>query len=313
LRIRFNNVLLIFCKCFILSRTLYFEEHSCCKKRCQIYFKIWADIKKISIAVTSLVRNLDDIALMSPLRYKNTTLKILLVFFGLMAGLLSSTPLLPFFIAACMVFAILFFGKIPIRFFSKLFLSVLGFSFISCLILLFFTSGENVLWSVFIYRWTFSITTESANLAALVFARSVSGISCLFFLSMTTPMLEVFSYFKRIRFLDIFVELMMLIYRYIFVFLSLLLNIQSAQSMRFGYRNFKTSLHSAGMLIGSLFIQTIEQGDRLYLSMNSRCYDGKLSYYESSYKIKAQDVLLSGVFIVLTIFIYIYTRNYQFF
>lgn len=250
---------------------------------------------------------------MSPLRYKNTTLKIVLVFFGLLAGLLSTTPLLPFFISLCMVFAILVFGKIPIRFFSKLFLSVLGFSLISCLILLFFTSGENVIWSIPIYRWTLSMTSESVNLAILVFARSVSGISCLFFLSMTTPMLEVFSYFKRIRFLDIFVELMMLIYRYIFVFLSLLFNIQSAQSMRFGYCDFKTSVHSAGMLVGSLFIQTIEQGDRLYLSMNSRCYDGKLSYYESSYKIKTQDILVSGIFIVLTILVYVYTRNYQFF
>ena len=108
-------------------------------------------------------------------------------------------------------------------------------------------------------------------------------------------------------------ELTMLIYRYIFVFLSLLLNIQSAQKMRFGYHNFKSSIHSAGLLVGSLFIQTLEQGDRLYLAMNSRCYDGKLAYYESKYKIVFSDLFFSAIFIASVAVVYIYTRGWQVF
>ncbi|MCL2142442.1 MAG: cobalt ECF transporter T component CbiQ [Methanimicrococcus sp.] len=260
-----------------------------------------------------MVQNLDDIALLSPLRHKNTTLKVLLVFFGLIVGLLSPSPVLPVFIALCMVFSTLVFGKIPAGFYFKLFFSVLGFAFISCIVLLFFAQGGETVWSIPIYRWTLSITTGSLNLAVLVFSRSLNGLSCMFFLSMTTPMLELFSYFKNIKFLDVFMELTMLIYRYIFVFLSLLFSIQSAQKMRFGYRNLKSSIHSAGLLVGSLFVQTIEQGDRLFLSMNSRCYDGKLPYYETSYKMTVSDVLLSAVFIISTAVVYVYTRGYQFF
>ncbi len=261
------------------------------------------------------MRTLDDIALLSPLRYKNTTLKVVLVFVGLLAGLFSSSPVLPFFIAVCMIAATLVLGKIPVGMYFKLFLSVLGFAVVSAFILALFAYGDGgeTLWSINLFGWVISITTGSANLAILVFARSMNGLACLFFLSMTTPMLELFSYFKRFSFLDIFMELVMLIYRYIFVFLALLLNIQSAQAMRFGYRNFRTSIHSIGLLVGSLFIQTLEQGDRLYLSMNSRCYDGKLPYYDVKYKILFSDAVISLIFLAAVAAVYVYTREIQFF
>jgi cobalt/nickel transport system permease protein len=236
-----------------------------------------------------------------------------LFFFGLTAGLLSSSPVLPVFIALCMIFTTLVFGKISFKFYFKFFIFCLGFAFVSCLILLFFFFFGGVVWSVLIYRWTFSITTGSLNLSVLVFSRTLNGLACMLFLSMTTPMIELFSYFKNIKFLDVFMELTMLIYRYIFVFISLLISIQSAQKMRFGYHNFKSSVHCAGILIGSLFVQTLEQGDRLFLSMNSRCYDGKLPYYETSYKITMPDILLSAVFVVSAAVVYVYTRGYQFF
>ncbi|MDR2943679.1 MAG: cobalt ECF transporter T component CbiQ, partial [Methanosarcinales archaeon] len=225
------------------------------------------------------------------------------------------SPVLPLFIAACMIIATLFFGKIPAGMYFKLFLSVLGFAVVSAFILAFFAYGDGgeTLWSADLFGRVISITTGSANLAILILARSVNGPACLFFLSMTTPMLELFSYFKRFSFLDIFMELVMLIYRYIFVFLALLLNIQSAQAMRFGYRDFRTSIRSIGLLVGSLFIQTLEQGDRLYLAMNSRCYDGKLPYYDAKYKILFSDALVSVIFIAAVSFVYIYTRGIQFF
>ncbi|MDV0447163.1 Energy-coupling factor transporter transmembrane protein EcfT [Methanosarcinaceae archaeon Ag5] len=262
-----------------------------------------------------MVTNLDDIALLSPLRYKNTSLKLFLVIFGLLTGLLSDTPLLPLFIAVCMIAATIIFGKIPVKFYFKLFAALLGFALISCIILLFFSTGEDspVLWSIDILWWTFSITTASLNQAVLVFSRTINGLACIFFLSMTTPMLEMFSYFKRVSFLDVFIELAMLIYRYIFVFLETAINIQSSQKMRFGYKGFKNSIRSLGMLVGTLFVQTLEQGDKLYLSMNSRCYTGKLPFYTQKYKIKATDAVLSVLFIGATIVVFIYTRGYQFF
>ena len=261
------------------------------------------------------MRNMDDIAVFSPLRYKNTTLKVILVGFALLAGLFSSSPVLPFFIMICMIFAALVFGKAPLNIYFKMFSATLGFVAVSCLILAFFSfdGGSEIIFSFSIFNFVFSVTQASANQAVLVFARSLGGIASLFFLAMTTPMLELFSYFKRYSFLDIFMELIMLIYRYIFVFLSLLSSIKSAQEMRFGYCNFKTAIHSAGLLVGSLFVQTLEQGDRLYLSMNSRCYDGKLAYYEANYKIVPSDLLISAVFVISAVTVFIYTRGWQLF
>lgn len=261
------------------------------------------------------MRNLDDIALLSPLRYKNTTLKVLLVVFALLAGLLADSPVLPAFIMLCMISATLFFGKIPAGTYFRILLSVLGFVAVSCVLLAFFSIGQggDTLLEIPVFRWTLIVTQGSANQAILVFIRSLGGVSSLFFLAMTTPMLELFSYFKRFSFLDIFTELTMLIYRYIFVFLALLLNIQSAQKMRFGYRNYKSSVYSAGLLAGSLFVQTLEQGDRLYLAMNSRCYDGKLVYYESKYDLSLADAFISAAFVLSVIAVFIYSRGIQVF
>jgi len=259
--------------------------------------------------------DLNEIAVLSPLRHKNTTLKVFLVLFGIFAGLLSDTPVLPFFMGSCIVFATLFFGKIPFSFYSKIFALTLAFASISCLMLLItFSNNESlVLFSYPVFGRAVYVTAQSLNFSILVFSRAFNGIAFIFFLSLTTPMIELFSYFKKIKFLDVLMELTMLIYRYIFVFISLLFSIQFAQKMRFGYRNFKSGVYSAGLLVGSLFVQTIEQGDRLLLSMNSRCYDGKLPYYEASYKIKAPDILLSAAFVILTAAVYVYTQGYQFF
>lgn len=97
-------------------------------------------------------------------------------------------------------------------------------------------------------------------MAVLVFSRSISGLSCLYFLSLSTPVTHLFYVLKELKLPEIFIELSMLIYRYIFVFLDLAMKMEDAQNMRMGYISFKNWMHSLAILASTLFIRTWDQG-----------------------------------------------------
>ena len=108
-------------------------------------------------------------------------------------------------------------------------------------------------------------------------------------------MIELFAVFKASRLPESLIELTMLIYRYIFVFLEIAISIMYAQTIRLGYSNFRRSINSISMLISTLFIRSWEQGDKLFLAMNSRCYNGKMTIFEVQKPIKAIELLLTSV------------------
>jgi cobalt/nickel transport system permease protein len=89
-------------------------------------------------------------------------------------------------------------------------------------------------------------------------------------------MIEIFSILKSVGLPDFLVELSMLIYRYIFVFVDQAAMIHSAQTMRLGDAEIRNSINSFAMLSSVLFLRAWEQGERLIIAMDARCYDGKL-------------------------------------
>ncbi|MCQ1536202.1 cobalt ECF transporter T component CbiQ [Methanosarcina sp. KYL-1] len=252
---------------------------------------------------------LDDYALMSPLRSRNNWLKLMIVAFGLLAGVSATSPIPPLFIALCMSLATLLLGKIPLSFYLKLLAAPLGFAVMGVLIIAFFSGSGAELYSFNLVGYSLAIRADGAELASLVLSRSVSGMCCLYFLALSTPMIELFSVLKATRLPDSLLELSMLIYRYIFVFLDMALCIKFAQTVRLGYGDFKKSFHSFGMLTGTLFIRSWEQGEKLFISMNSRCYDGKMMLFEARKPVKAPEVLLTSMYFLSTIALLYLTRG----
>ncbi|WP_410507398.1 cobalt ECF transporter T component CbiQ [Methanosarcina hadiensis] len=252
---------------------------------------------------------LDDYALLSPLRHINSWLKLAVVFFGLLVGVSSTSPITPFFIAFCMSFATVVLGKTPLGLYFRLLLAPMGFAAVGVLIIAFFSgSGPEMLAFEFL-GYPFSIRTDGFELALLVLSRSISGMCCLYFLALSTPMIELFAVLKASRIPESFIELSMLIYRYIFVFLDMALSIKYAQTVRLGYSSFRRSLNSMGMLGSTLFIRSWEQGDKLFLAMNSRCYDGKMTLFEVHRPVRTAELLLTSVYFVSALALFYFTKN----
>ncbi len=76
------------------------------------------------------------------------------------------------------------------------------------------------------------------------------------------------------------------------------MSIKHAQTVRLGYTNLRRSLYSVAMLASTLFIRSWEQGEKLYLAMNSRCYDGKLTLFETKRPIRAAEAVLASVYAI---------------
>lgn len=252
---------------------------------------------------------LDDYALMSPLRHRNNSLKLAIVFFGLIVGVLCTSPITPIFIAICMSFTTIAFGKMPPKLYFKLLLAPMGFAAAGVIIIAFFSgSGQDFL-SFKLLGYPLSIKADGLELALLVLSRSISGMCCLYFLALTTPMIELFAVFKAFRLPDSLIELTMLMYRYIFIFLEIALSITYAQTIRLGYSNFKRSIYSMGMLASTLFVRAWEQGDKLFLAMNSRCYDGRMTLFEVHKPVKTKELFLTSAYFLSTILLFYFTKN----
>jgi cobalt/nickel transport system permease protein len=76
------------------------------------------------------------------------------------------------------------------------------------------------------------------------------------------------------------VDLMMIIYRYIFIVYDMAVEIIQAQKMRLGYSRPIEAIQSFAMLSGMLFISTWSAGEGLIQAMDARCYQGEFPALE---------------------------------
>ncbi|WP_461752581.1 cobalt ECF transporter T component CbiQ [Methanocorpusculum sp.] len=224
---------------------------------------------------------LDDVAIASPLRQVSAWLKLLFCLSAIIIGVTSPLPYLPLFIAAVMIFAALVIAKVSPRLYGSLLTIPLVFAGTGAAVILLITGGGETLVDFFrIGTFHFQITTTSLELAGLVLSRTLAGMCSLYFLTLTTPITSLFSVLQKMRMPQAFIDLSMLIYRYIFVFIGEAIAIHNAQIMRGGYGTWKNYLTSFSMLASMLFIRTWEKGEAIFVSMDARCYDGCMALPE---------------------------------
>jgi cobalt/nickel transport system permease protein len=63
------------------------------------------------------------------------------------------------------------------------------------------------------------------------------------------------------------------------------------------------------MLGTNLFIRSWEQGEKIFVSMNSRCYDGKLILLDEKRPINIAEALLTVIYFAVVIVAFYFTRD----
>lgn len=115
-----------------------------------------------------------------------------------------------------------------------------------------------------------AVTKESQILAGFVTARAFGAVSCLYFLSLSTPLPQLLTALRRWHLPAVVTELAFLIYRYIFILLETVHHMQSAARSRLGYAGVWRSIQTTGLVYGGLLAKSYRSAQTRFQAMESR-------------------------------------------
>ncbi|WP_066378103.1 cobalt ECF transporter T component CbiQ [Anabaena sp. CA = ATCC 33047] len=125
------------------------------------------------------------------------------------------------------------------------------------------------------------ISKQGIEQAGSIFTRAIAAISCFYFIMLTIPFTDLLQILKRVGLPILITDLLLLMYRFIFVLLNTASELWISQQSRSGYRTFSLSIKSLSLLIGQLFQRTLEKYRQVSLSLESRGFNGEFQVWHS--------------------------------
>ena len=155
-----------------------------------------------------------------------------------------------------------------------------------------------------VFGW-FYIYCSQASLwkaSGLIF-KALGAVSALYMMTLTTPLSELIVVLRKAHIPKVIIELMNMIYRYIFIMLDTHSRMKNSAEARLGYVDFKTSCYSFGQVASNLLIVSLKRGTDYYNALESRCYNGDLQFLEEEKPIRKNQVAGAAVVVALLILI----------
>ena len=122
-------------------------------------------------------------------------------------------------------------------------------------------------------------TDENIKKSCILFWRALSGVSSMYMLALSTPLNEIIYVMKKARTPKIIIELMYLVYRFIFIMRDSYKSMRKSIESRLGFRDYRISLLSFGKIISNILIVSLRKSNSFYDSMESRCYKGEIRFF----------------------------------
>lgn len=220
---------------------------------------------------------IDSLSYSSKLRYKNPEEKVAFAMLSLVICVVSRSVLAALMILAVNSYLIVQKGGIPFLHYLKYLSVPLAFLTLSTLTIFINVSKAPLDgYAVPVGGYYLTSSMEGLGRGGSLMITALSAVSCLYFLSMNTPVTEICEVLKRMHCPMTFVELMLLTYRFIFILAEVAGAVLTAQKARLGNRDLRTSAESFGKMISILFVRALKKSAHLYDAMEARCYDGEL-------------------------------------
>lgn len=234
--------------------------------------------------------------------------KSIFVLFTILITLTANSFLTSIIVILVMSLMIVTAAGIPFKFYLRLLLIPLSFLIIASFTAVVSISRDlnNYLFYVELGEWFIVLESKSLNTAALLFLKSFASICCLYFLTLTTPFLEIISVLRKFKLPEIVIELMMLIYRFIFVLLDTADLIRISQLSRLGYSSVKKSFFSLAKLTSNLFIRAYYRAQGLLTALVARGYEGKIRVLERKYSFSYKNIIIIILFETFLIMVSIF-------
>ena len=214
---------------------------------------------------------IDDYAYRNRLSKVNPNIKFVIGMLLLILSLINPYNYISLLIILTMSFIIVGVAKIELKdyiHFIKIHITLI-------MILINFSNDKDILlYSIEIGSLYVGVSVESINSATHLFFRALSCLTCIYFIMLTTPFNQLIFVFKKLHLPDIVLEIAMLMYRFIFIFMEEVADIRKSQELRFGYINLKNGYNSFGLLVSMLFKRMMIRYDEMSIALDMKLYDG---------------------------------------
>ncbi|MBU3932225.1 MAG: cobalt ECF transporter T component CbiQ [Proteobacteria bacterium] len=141
-----------------------------------------------------------------------------------------------------------------------------------------FVTGKTPLFAFTFAGWQFTAKAEGFRQGTLLGAHVLGAVSVVFLLSIVTPAHRIFQALRWFRISRNWLEIAILMYRYIFVLMDRVADLAAAQRLRLGYTARGRALRSFTTLAGATIIHSLEQAQRTHDAMRLRGYRGTMPF-----------------------------------
>lgn len=243
---------------------------------------------------------IDYYALQSRLHSVPAGLKALTALALIVLTLAARSPLVSLLVWVLTAAVTVLAGRTPARTWARLFLTPLTFVLLSGLALLFdFDAVPGGVVSLPCFGVYLTIPAQAQTSTLVILTGAAASVSCLYALCLSTPMPQLIAALGRVHVPELLIELMYLIYRYIFVLSGTLSQMKIAAAARLGYGTFRRSFTTTASIMTSLLVSSFQRASASFDAMQSRCYEGKLRFLEQKSPLRAGHLGSAAVLVAL--------------
>lgn len=253
--------------------------------------------------------SIDYYAYLSHMRSWNPKLKVGFGVGMLLISILANNLYVSTIVMITMAYLIVIKGKLPWHdYLSVLMIPIVFLVLGSIAIAIGFDTKETGDYRIFL--GSFYIYTTKENIMALVYlwGKVLAAISAMYMITLTTPSGEIISVLRGLKVPKIIIELMNLIYRYIFIIMDVQCKMKNSAQSRLGYSDLKTAYYSFGRIASNLLVVSLRKASMYFDAMESRCYDGDLLFLEEEKPLNKKHCIYMTIYIAIVIIIWIGTN-----
>jgi cobalt/nickel transport system permease protein len=114
-------------------------------------------------------------------------------------------------------------------------------------------------------------------------------------------MSDIIGVLRRSHCPKLIIDLMYLIYRYIFILMYLHHEMQVAVKSRLGFRDYRTGIRITGQIYANLLARSYQFEGKNFDAMESRCYDTGIMFLESKHNVTFLHGAVSAALVIVSL------------
>ena len=212
----------------------------------------------------------------SPVHRLDARVKIIVFFTFVVIGVSAPPPsFLLFSLLAMILIGIAFSARLPLGHLLKKVIVILPFLFVVTISIP-FMKKDGLGGGYNLGLGTLSVSQSGLWILWNVVVKSCLGVFSMILLSSTTSFPQLIKGMERLGSPKIFTMLTSFMYRYSFILIDEIYRMRRARDSRCFGRRWFWQTKVIGHMIGTLFLRSFHRGERVYLAMLSRGYEGTM-------------------------------------